>query len=101
MLKRHRDHRFLDADPALALISIDHDTGLAQLRLCVSNFVFEDEFDLLCAVIRHMPRFIERRLTVASSGSSGTKQRRREPRREMERRPRRAQPFFSGMRVPH
>jgi hypothetical protein len=26
---------------------------------CVSAFVFEDEFDLLCAVIRNMPRFIE------------------------------------------
>jgi hypothetical protein len=26
---------------------------------CVSTFEFDDEFELLCAVIRHMPRFIE------------------------------------------
>ena len=61
ILKRHRDYRFLDADPALAPISIVI-TTLASRSYghCVSNFVFEDEFDLLCAVIRHMPRFIER-----------------------------------------
>ena len=63
ILKRHRDYRFLDADPALAPISIVITTLASRsYEYCVSNFVFEDEFDLLCAVIRHMPRFIERQV---------------------------------------
>lgn len=60
ILKRHRDYHFLDADPALAPISIVITTLASRsYEYCVSNFVYEDEFDLLCAVIRHMPRFIE------------------------------------------
>ncbi len=63
ILKRHRDYRFLDADPALAPISIVITTLASRsYEYCVSNSVFEDEFDLLCAVIRHMPRFIEKQV---------------------------------------
>jgi hypothetical protein len=60
ILKRHRDYHFLDADPALAPISIVITTLASRsYEYCVSAFVFEDEFELLCAVIRNMPRFIE------------------------------------------
>ena len=60
ILKRHRDHHFLDADPALAPISIVITTLASRsYEHCASAFVFDDEFDLLCAVIRYMPRFIE------------------------------------------
>jgi len=59
ILKRHRDHHF-EGDPVLAPISIVI-TSLASRSYehCVLNSVFDDEFDLLCAVIRDMPRFIE------------------------------------------
>lgn len=60
ILKRHRDYHFLDADSALAPISIVITTLASRsYEYCVSSAVFEDEFDLLCEVIRHMPRFIE------------------------------------------
>jgi hypothetical protein len=63
ILKRHRDYHFIDADPALAPISIVITTLASHsYEHCVSNFVFDDEFDLLCAVIRDMPRFIETRV---------------------------------------
>ena len=60
ILKRHRDYHFLDVDPSLTPISIVITTLASRsYRYRVSDFVFDDEFDLLCAVIRHMPRFIE------------------------------------------
>jgi hypothetical protein len=60
ILKRHRDIYFLKGDCALAPISIVITTLASQsYEYCVSSFVFDDEFDLLCAVIRHMPRFID------------------------------------------
>ena len=63
VLKRHRDHHFDYADPALAPISIVITTLASRsYEDCVTNFVFDDEFDLLCAVIRDMPRFIEARI---------------------------------------
>jgi hypothetical protein len=63
ILKRHRDVHFVDADPAMAPISIVITTLASRsYEYCVSSFVHADEFDLLCAVIRHMPRFIETRL---------------------------------------
>jgi hypothetical protein len=60
LLKRHRDYQFIDSDAALAPISIVITTLASRsYEYCVSTFVFDDEFDLLCAVIRHMPLFIE------------------------------------------
>jgi len=60
ILKRHRDYHFLDVDPSITPISIVITTLASRsYEYCVSGFVFDDEFDLLCAVIRHMPRFIE------------------------------------------
>jgi SMODS domain-containing protein len=62
ILKRHRDYQF-EGDPALAPISVVITTLASRsYEYCVSNLVFEDEFDLLCAVIREMPRFIETQL---------------------------------------
>ena len=59
-LKRHRDFHFLDADPALAPISIVITTLASRsYEDCVTKFSFDDEFDVLCAVIRGMPRFID------------------------------------------
>lgn len=60
ILKRHRDYHFLDVDPSLTPISIVITTLASRsYEYCVSSFAFDDEFDLLCAVIRHMPRFVE------------------------------------------
>lgn len=60
ILKRHRDYHFIDGDPTLAPISIVITTLASRsYEYCASNLVFDDEFDLLCAVIRYMPRFIE------------------------------------------
>lgn len=60
ILKRHRDYHFIDADPALTPISIVITTLASRsYEYCVSNFEFDDEFDLLCSVIRYMPRFTE------------------------------------------
>jgi hypothetical protein len=60
ILKRHRDYHFVDSDPTLAPISIVITTLASRsYEYCALNLVFDDEFDLLCAVIRYMPRFIE------------------------------------------
>jgi hypothetical protein len=60
ILKRHRDHHFLNIDPALMPISIVITTLASRsYEHSVLNSVFENEFDFLCAVIREMPRFIE------------------------------------------
>lgn len=61
VLKRHRDQYFLSGDPALAPISIIITTLASRsYEYCVASLTFEDEFELLCAVIANMPRFIER-----------------------------------------
>lgn len=60
ILKRHRDYQFLDADPTLAPISVIITTLASRsYEYCVSTISYEDEFDLLCDVIRRMPDFIE------------------------------------------
>jgi hypothetical protein len=58
--KRHRDVYFEHRDPSLAPISIII-TTLASLsyEYCVSGFVYDSEFDLLCDIVRNMPAFIE------------------------------------------
>ena len=62
ILKRHRDCYFLDSDPSLAPISVVITTLASRsYEYCVSGFVYDDEFDLLCDVIRHMPAFVETR----------------------------------------
>lgn len=60
--KRHRDVYFgrPDMDPALVPISVIVTTLASRsYKYCVQNQVYDGEFDLLCDVIRHMPRFIQ------------------------------------------
>ena len=58
--KRHRDIHFELTEPALAPISVILTTLLSQsYEYCVSQFVYDTEFDLLCDVLRRMPLFIE------------------------------------------
>lgn len=60
--KRHRDIHFERIEPALAPISVILTTLLSQsYEYCVSQFVYDTEFDLLCDVLRRMPLFIEQR----------------------------------------
>jgi hypothetical protein len=64
--KRHRDVYFERLDPSLAPISVIVTTLAARAyEYCVSNFVYDSEFDLLCDIVRHMPDTIE---TKAISG---------------------------------
>lgn len=70
VLKRHRDVHFerLDLDPRLTPISVIITTLASQsYAYCVERFIYDDELDLLCDVIRRMPHFIE-----ARSVSDGT-----------------------------
>lgn len=61
LAKRHRDVYFAESDPSLAPISIIITTLAAQsYAYCVSSFVFDTELDVLEAVIRLMPAFIEK-----------------------------------------
>ena len=61
--KRHRDIHFQGIEPALAPISVILTTLLSQsYEYCVSQFVYDTEFDLLCDVLRRMPLFIEQRV---------------------------------------
>lgn len=63
--KRHRDHLFLDQDASLAPISIILTTLAARsYEYCVASSVYDNEFDLLCDVIRHMPASIESRIVA-------------------------------------
>lgn len=58
--KRHRDVYFVDLDSGLAPISVVITTLASRsYEYCVGRFVYNNEFDLLCDVIRHMPAFIE------------------------------------------
>lgn len=60
--KRHRDIHFQRIESALAPISVILTTLLSQsYEYCVSQFVYDTEFDLLCDVLRRMPLFIEQR----------------------------------------
>jgi hypothetical protein len=60
ILKRHRDHHFLNLDPCLAPISVILTTlGSRSYEYCVTRHTFDNEFDLLCEVVRRMPVFIE------------------------------------------
>lgn len=63
--KRHRDSYFLERDVSLSPISVII-TSLAawSYEYCVGSMVFDSELDVLHAVIRHMPSFIQRQ-TVA------------------------------------
>jgi hypothetical protein len=58
--KRHRDVYFEHRDPSLAPISIIITTLASQsYQYCVTQFVYDSEFDLLCDIVRNMPAFIE------------------------------------------
>ncbi len=58
--KRHRDIYFLSHDTSLAPISVIITTLAAwSYEHCVGTMVFDSELDVLCAVIRHMPDFIQ------------------------------------------
>jgi hypothetical protein len=60
--KRHRDTYFLNRDASLSPISVIITTLAAwSYEYCVRSAVFDSELDVMCAVIRHMPDFIERR----------------------------------------
>lgn len=60
--KRHRDIHFELIGPTLSPISVILTTLLSQsYEYCVSQFVYDTEFDLLCDVLRRMPLFIEQR----------------------------------------
>jgi hypothetical protein len=60
--KRHRDVHCADMNPALIPISVIITTLAAwSYEYCVGAFVYDNELDLLCDIVRHMPRFIETR----------------------------------------
>lgn len=58
--KRHRDVYFKSVDPLLIPISVIVTTLAARsYEYCVTNFIYDSEFDLLCNVVQHMPDSIE------------------------------------------
>ena len=60
LAKRSRDIYFADQDRSIWPISIILTTLAARsYEWCVQKIVFDDELDLLCAVVKEMPRFIE------------------------------------------
>lgn len=60
MVKRHRDIYFENADDSLQPISVILTTLAAQAyEFCVGKYVFDSEFDVVLAVVRAMPYFIE------------------------------------------
>jgi hypothetical protein len=60
LLKRHRDIYFENADESLRPISVILTTLAAQAyEFCVGKYVFGSEFDVVIAVVRTMPYFIE------------------------------------------
>lgn len=64
VLKRHRDHHFLELDPSMAPISVAITTLASRsYEHCASSFAYDSEFDLLCDIIRYMPNYIETRTT--------------------------------------
>jgi hypothetical protein len=61
LLKRHRDIMFQHVEADIAPISIIITTLAAQsYEFCVEKFDFDTELDVVIAVIRLMPHFIER-----------------------------------------
>lgn len=61
LLKRHRDVHFQQVHEEVAPISIIITTLAARsYEYCVKNFVFDSELDVLIAIIRLMPHFIDR-----------------------------------------
>lgn len=63
LLKRHRDHHFLDIAEEVAPISIIITTlAMKSYEMCVHRHVFADELEVLIDTIRLMPVFIERPL---------------------------------------
>jgi hypothetical protein len=62
LLKRHRDVFFEHHDGGIAPISVILTTLAARsYERCVINGVFDNEFDLLVAIVQGMPAFIEQR----------------------------------------
>jgi Second Messenger Oligonucleotide or Dinucleotide Synthetase domain len=60
LLKRHRDHHFLDIKEDVAPISVILTTlAMRSYEHCVGWYSFSDELELLVEVIRMMPHFIE------------------------------------------
>jgi hypothetical protein len=63
LLKRHRDIYFQTVTEEVAPISIVITTLAARAyEYCVQMFSFDTEFDVLVAIIRMMPHFIEQRM---------------------------------------
>ncbi|MCC0057770.1 MAG: nucleotidyltransferase [Hyphomicrobiaceae bacterium] len=63
LLKRHRDIHFQDVTEEVAPISIIITTLAAQAYECCHRmFTFDTELDVLVAIVRMMPHFIERRV---------------------------------------
>ncbi|MGS4884956.1 nucleotidyltransferase domain-containing protein [Roseibium sp. MB-4] len=61
LLKRHRDHHFLDVQAEIAPISVVITTlAMQSYEYCVKNFMFDDELQVLIDTIRLMPHFIGR-----------------------------------------
>src|SRR6266581_771161 len=59
--KRHRDEHFLDELSEVAPISIIITTLAANsYAYCVTNHVYDTEFDILVDVVRYMPNFIQK-----------------------------------------
>lgn len=60
LLKRHRDIYFETADESLRPISVILTTLAARAyEFCVGKYTFDSEFDVMLAVIRAMPYYIE------------------------------------------
>jgi Second Messenger Oligonucleotide or Dinucleotide Synthetase domain len=60
--KRHRDIHFENIGTDLSPISVILTTLLSQsYEYCVTQFIYDTEFDLFCDVLRRMPLFIEQR----------------------------------------
>jgi hypothetical protein len=60
--KRHRDVHFIDSDPCLAPLSVIITTLTSRAyEFCVSRFEYDNELELVCDVIRHMPDTIQTR----------------------------------------
>ncbi len=63
LLKRHRDHHFLEFSEEVAPISVIITTlAMKSYEMCVQRHVFADELEVLVDTIRLMPVFIERPL---------------------------------------
>lgn len=60
LLRRHRDHHFLDYEEDIAPISIIITTlAMRSYEHCVGFYSFEDELDVLISTIRMMPHYVD------------------------------------------